>query len=279
MLTQIVGEIGINANGDINVAKQLIDVCSDLNIPYVKFQKRDIDSCYAKEQLDSYRESPWGKTFRQQKEGLEFSTEQYQEIDAYCKKKGNIDFFVSPWDINSINFLLAFFPNMSFLKVPSAKLNDISYLRKCRDSGFPIVMSTGMSNLHNINEALSCLGGSGNVKYILGCTSSYPTPTKDINLDQLKVLYYYYGSNYKLGWSDHSGGILSPTIAVTLGAVMVEVHITTSRMNYGTDQPASIEPHGLQKLVKQIEFVEQCMGESEKKIMESEIPIIAKLRG
>lgn len=277
--TIIVGEIGINHSGDINVAKQLIDVCSDLNIPYVKFQKRNIFSCYTKGQLDSYRESPFGTTFRQQKEGIEFSLDDYQEIDDYCISKGNINWFASPWDLWSIDFLKNKFPHIPFLKIPSAKLDDNTYLRQCRETNIPIIMSTGMSSLSDLNEPISCLGGIENIKYILGCTSSYPTPTKDVNLNQLKILNYYYGSNYRIGWSDHSGAILAPTIAVTLGARMVEIHITNSRMNYGTDQSASIEPQGLRKLVKQIEFVEQCMGEVIKEIKESEKQIIAKLRG
>lgn len=279
METIIVGEIGINANGDINVAKQLIDICSDLNIPYVKFQKRTIEDVYTKEFLDSPRESPWGKTQKDQKEGLEFSLEDYQEIDVYCKKKGNIDFFVSPWDINSINFILAFFPNTPFLKVPSAKLNDNLYLRKCRETNIPIIMSTGMSKLYDLAEPISCLGSIENVKYILGCTSSYPTPTKDINLNQLKILTYYYGSNYKIGWSDHTGGILFPALSTVFGAKMVEVHITLDRRIYGSDQASSIEPSGLRKLVKYIEEIELGLGDPIKEIKESEKPIIAKLRG
>lgn len=277
MQTQIICEIGLNANGDINIAKKLIDVCSDLNIPYVKFQKRTIEDVYTKEFLDSPRESPWGKTQRAQKEAIEFSLEDYQEIDKYCKKKGNIDFFVSPWDTNSINFLLAFFSNMSFLKIPSAKLNDIAYLTKCRDSRFDLIMSTGMCDLPMVQKAMGIVGE--NVKYILGCTSSYPTPTKDVNLNQLKILNYYYGSDYKIGWSDHSGGVLFPTLSTAFGAKMVEVHITLDRRMYGSDQASSIEPQGLRHLVKSIEEIEVGLGESIKEIKESELPIIKKLRG
>lgn len=279
MKTIIVGEIGINHAGDINVAKQLIDVCSDLNIPYVKFQKRTIEDVYTKEFLDSLRESPWGKTQRAQKEGLEFSLGEYEEIDAYCGDKGNIGWIASPWDINSINFLLFNFPNMHYLKIPSAKLNDLVYLRKCRETNIPIIMSTGMSNLCDLNESISCLGGIENVKYILGCTSSYPTPTKDVNLNQLKVLNYYYGSDYKIGWSDHTGGILFPALSTVFGAKMVEVHITLDRRMYGSDQASSIEPSGLRKLVKYIEEIELGLGEPIKEIKESEKPIIVKLRG
>lgn len=279
METIIVGEIGINHGGDINVAKQLIDVCSDLNIPYVKFQKRDINLCYAKEFLDSPRESPWGNTQRHQKEGIEFSLTDYDEIDDYCIRKGNINWFASPWDSQSISFLKGKFPHIPYLKIPSAKLNDISYLRKCRETGISLIMSTGMSRLSDLNEPISCLGGIENVKYILGCTSSYPTPTKDVNLNQLKVLNYYYGSDYKIGWSDHTGGILFPALSTVFGAKMVEVHITLDRRMHGSDQASSIEPNGLRKLVKYIEEIELGLGEPIKEIKESEKPIIVKLRG
>ena len=279
METLIVCEIGLNANGDINIAKQLIDVCSDLNIPYVKFQKRDIKSCYTKEFLDSPRESPWGKTQRAQKEGLEFNLEQYKEISNYCEEK-EIQFFVSPWDINSINFLQANFPNMPFLKMPSAKITDEEYLKKCVDSGFNLILSTGMSSLITVQKAVESLIGSGKLRYVLGCTSSYPCPTKDINLNQIKFLSYYFRTPIcSIGWSDHSGGILFPALSVAYGAKMVEVHITKDRRMYGSDQPSSIEPQGLRKLVKQIEEIELGMGETSKEIQESEIPIIAKLRG
>lgn len=279
MLTQIIGEIGINANGDINVAKQLIDVCSDLNIPYVKFQKRTIEDVYAKEFLDSSRESLWGNTQRHQKQGIEFSLEDYDKIDDYCISKGNINWFASPWDLRSISFLKDRFPNMHYLKIPSAKLNDLVYLRKCRETNIPIIMSTGMSDLADLDEPISCLGGIENIKYLLGCTSSYPTPTKDVNLNQLKILTYYYGSDYKIGWSDHTGGILFPALSTVFGAKMVEVHITLDRRMYGSDQASSIEPSGLRKLVKYIEEIEIGLGEPIKEIKESEKPIIVKLRG
>ena len=276
----LVGEIGINHNSDTTIAKQLIDVCSDLNIPYVKLQKRDINSCYTKEFLDSPRESPWGKTQRSQKQKLELSSEQYQEIDEYCKKKGNIGLIVSPWDINSINFLLAFFPNMHYLKIPSAKITDEAYLKKCAASGFNLILSTGMSSLTIVQKAVESLIGSGKLRYVLGCTSSYPCPTKDINLNQIKFLSYYFRTPIcSIGWSDHSGGILFPALSVAYGAKMVEVHITKDRRMYGSDQPSSIEPQGLRKLVKQIEEIELGMGETSKEIQESEIPIIKKLRG
>ena len=277
METIIVAEIGLNANGDINIAKQLIDVCSDLKIPYVKFQKRDIISCYIKEFLDSPRESPWGKTQREQKEGLEFNLKQYKEIDEYCKQKGNIQWFASPWDMQSIFFLQSNFPNMPYLKIPSARVTDEIYLNKCNDSKFPIIISTGMSNLQMVqNAVMTCR----NTKFVLGCTSAYPCPTKDINLAQLRFLAHYFRTpDREVGWSDHSGGILFPALSVAYGAKLVEMHITMDRRMYGNDQASSVEPQGLQKLIKYIEEIEIGMGNPIKEIQESEISIIKKLRG
>ncbi len=278
--TVIICEIGINHNGNMNVVKDLIDICSDLNIPYVKFQKRDINSCYTKEFLDSPRESPWGNTQRAQKEGLEFNLEQYEEIDEYCKEKGNIGLVISPWDVQSIAFLESNFPDMHYLKIPSAKVTDEVYIKKCMESGFDLIMSTGLCNLTMLQKAVSSIVGSKKLKYILGCTSSYPTPMKDINLNQIKLLSYYFKTPYcSIGWSDHSGGILFPSLAVSHGASMIEVHITLDRKMYGSDQSSSLEPEGLRHLVKYIDAIEEGMGYPEKKIMESEIPIIKKLRG
>ena len=277
METIIVGEIGINHNGDINIVKKLIDTCSNLNIPYVKFQKRDIKSCYTKEFLDSYRASSWGITQRAQKEGLEFNLEQYQEIDNYCKEKGNIQWFASPWDMQSIAFLKANFPHMPYLKIPSAMITNQEYLNKCNETEFPVIISTGMSNLQMVqNSVMTCR----NAAFVLGCTSAYPCPTKDINLAQLRFLSHYFRTpNRNIGWSDHSGGILFPALSVAYGAKLVEIHITMDRRMYGSDQASSVEPQGLRKLVKYIEEIELGIGNPLKEIQESEISIIKKLRG
>lgn len=278
--TIIVAEMGINHGGSLDIAKQLIDICSDLNIPYVKFQKRDIVSCYLKEFLDSYRESPFGQTQRAQKEGLEFSLEQYKEIDNYCKEKGNIKWFASPWDVQSIAFLESNFSDIPYLKIPSAKVTDETFLNRCKESKFDLIMSTGMCDLPILQKAVSSIVLNKKLKYILGCTSSYPTPLKDINLNQIRFLSYYFKTPYcDIGWSDHTGGILFPSLAVSHGAKMVEVHITLDRKMYGTDQSSSLEPEGLRHLVKYIEAIELGMGEPNKTIQESELSIIKKLRG
>ena len=279
METIIVGEIGINHSGSVPIVKQLINVCADLKIPYVKFQKRDIASCYTKEFLDSPRESPWGKTQRDQKEGIEFSLEDYKEIDRYCREKG-ILWYARPWDMQSIAFLVGNFPNIPFLKIASAKITDTDFLNSCKESGYDLILSTGMSDLQMVQKAVSSIVGSGKLKYVLGCISSYPCPTKDINLNQLKFLSHYFRTpTCSIGWSDHSGGILFPALSVAFGAKMVEVHITMDRRMYGSDQASSIEPQGLRKLVKYIEEIEEGLGEPNKVIQESEIPIIKKLRG
>ena len=277
MNTVIIGEIGINHNSDMNIIKQLIDTCSDLNIPYVKFQKRDINLCYTKEFLDSPRESPWGETQRAQKEGLELSLEQYYGIDEYCKEKGNIQWFASPWDLKSISFLKEFFPHMPYLKIPSAKVTDEEYLKKCVESGFDLIMSTGLCDLAMVQKAVLIV--KDKLRFLLGCTGSYPTPLKDINLNQIRFLSYYFKTPYcDIGWSDHTGGILFPSLAVSHGAKMVEVHCTLDRKLYGSDQSSSLEPEGLRHLVKYIKAIEEGMGEPCKEIQESEIPIIKKLR-
>jgi len=274
----IIAEVGINADGDIKEAKKLIEMAKDCGSDFIKFQKRDINLVYTESQLNSYRESPFGTTFREQKEGLEFDLEEYKEIDRYCKEK-EIPWFASAWDLKSIDFLVNNFPNMLYLKIPSAKLNDPTFLRKCKESNIPLIMSTGMSDMRDIDISLDYLGRDKHVKYLLGCTSSYPTPAEDINLNQIKLLKYTYGHNYKIGWSDHSGNVLCPALATSLGIEMLEVHITLSRMKKGSDHSSSIEPEGLRKLVKYIDFIELAMGEIDKKIQESELSIIKKLRG
>lgn len=276
MHTLIVGEIGINANGDIEIAKKLIDVCSNLGIPYIKFQKRNINLCYTQEFLDSHRESSWGKTQRAQKEGLEFSLEQYQEIDKYCKLK-NIKWFASPWDLESIDFICNNFPDMPFLKIPSAKMTDKLFLRKCDDTGIPLILSTGMCTMDIIREAMNICK---NAEYLLHCTSTYPCKDEDLNLIQIKMLRYYFETEKcKIGFSNHSPSIIFMPEAVLLGAAMIETHITLDRSSCGSDQAASIEPSGLQKAIKYIEGTEKAIGDIEKRILDSEIPIIKKLRG
>ncbi len=275
--TVIICEIGINHNGNMNVVKDLIDICSDLNIPYVKFQKRDINSCYTKEFLDSPRESSWGNTQRAQKEALELSLEQYQEIDDYCKQKGNIKWFASVWDIKSIDFLKDNFSSMPYLKIPSAKVTDELFLKKCVESGFDLIMSTGMSDLPMIQKAVLLV--KDRLRFLLGCTSSYPTPLKDINLNQIRFLSYYFKTLYcDIGWSDHTGGILFPMLAVSFGSKLLEFHVTLDRRMSGSDQSSSIEPQGIRKLIKQIEELEVGIGEPKKEIQFSEIKIIEKLR-
>lgn len=283
MNTIIVGEIGINHSGSIELAKKLIDICFELGIHYVKFQKRDIESCYTKAFLDSPRESMWGNTQRDQKEGLEFTLEEYIEIDRYCREKGNIRWFASPWDLKSIDFLESYFPTLPYLKIPSAKITDEVFLNRCKEAKFDLIMSTGMSSLEIVKKATSLLVGNKYgymLKYLLGCTSSYPCPTKDINLNQLKILKHYFQTPYcDIGWSDHSGGILFPALSTALGAKMIEVHITLNRSMVGSDQASSLEPEGLRHLIKYVKAIEEGLGNPVKEVQESEIPIIKKLRG
>lgn len=278
--TLIVCEIGLNANGDIDIAKQLIDVAKNTGCDYVKFQKRDIESCYTKEFLDSPRESPWGKTQREQKVGLEFSLDQYKEIDSYCKEK-DIGWFLSPWDLYSIDFIVLNFPDIPYIKIPSAKITDTEFLKRCRASGRDLIMSTGMSDLDMVQKAVSLLRDCDvdHLKYILHCVSTYPCKDTELNLLQIKLLFHYFRTpSCKIGFSNHHPSIIFMPQAVLLGAEMIEVHITLDRTMYGTDQSSSIEPFGLRKLVQYIEGTERAFGSLNKVILESEIPIAKKLR-
>lgn len=277
MCTKIAAEIGINANGDLNIAKKLIDVAKLAGCDYVKFQKRDIDSCYTEKELNSFRESPFGNTFRKQKEGLEFSFDDYKEIDIYCRSI-EIEWFASPWDIKSIDFLNQF--DIPFIKIPSAKITDFKYLRKIKSNvNCLIILSTGMSTGLEIKKAVDFLEDIENkkLKYILACTSTYPSKPEELNLRYIQMLKTHY-PNIRIGFSNHSPSIIFMPMAMILGAKMIECHITLDRSMHGSDQASSIEPEGLRKLVKYIRGCEKALGSGIKKVYASEIPIIEKLR-
>jgi N-acetylneuraminate synthase len=267
--TLIIAEIGINHNGNLDLAEKLIDVASSAGCDFVKFQKRDIESCYTEEELNSPRESPWGKTFRTRKEGLEFSEWQYDKIDEYCRKR-KIGWFASPWDLKSIDFLSKY--EMPWLKVPSALITNMEFLEKCR-MGIPIILSTGMSTLKMVQEAVQVCDPS----VILHCTSTYPSKAEELNLRSIpRMMMEFPGKT--IGFSNHSPGIIYMPVAVALGARVVEFHITLDRSMYGSDQAASIEPEGVFKVVKYIRGVESALGDGVKRIYPSEEPIVKKLR-
>jgi N-acetylneuraminate synthase len=272
--TEIVVEIGINANGDVNLAKKLIDAACVAGCDYVKFQKRTIELVYTKEELDFKRDSPWGTTTREQKEGLEFGVEDYREIDEYCHRRG-ISWFGSPWDLDSLD-LLAGFDSCRFIKIPSALITDGAMLGACRPINKPVILSTGMSTVDMVDRAIKILG-QDKIYCIMQCTSTYPSKPEELNLNCIRMLKARYPWA-KIGFSNHNPGIIFMPIAVALGAEMIEFHITLDRSSYGSDQAASIEPEGTFKLVKYIRGTEQAMGDGIKKIYDSEIPILKKLR-
>jgi len=267
----LVAEIGINHNGNINLAKHLIDIAVSTGWDAVKFQKRTIDVVYTSEELAKFRESPFGSTNGDLKRGLEFGQKEYEEIDRYCKEK-KITWFASGWDEASIDFLEQF--KIPCFKIASALLTDDNLLWHIRSKGTPIILSTGMSTLEQIDHAIRILGKENLI--LLHTCSTYPSAYEDLNLNVITLLKDLY--NIPVGYSGHETG-LSPSIAaVAMGACMVERHITLDRSLWGSDQAASLGPSGIIQLVRDIRLVEQAMGNGIKRVMESEIPIMKKLR-
>lgn len=269
--TFVVAEAGINHNGDINIAKKLIDMAVFAGCDAVKFQKRAVDVVYTPEELARPRENPFGSTNGDLKRGLEFGIQEYQEIDKYCKQRG-IMWFASPWDSKSVDFLEKF--NVPCYKIASASLTDDLGLKYIKSKRKPIILSTGMSTTKQIKHAMKVLGEKNLI--LLHCTSTYPSKDEELNLNV--ILWLKKTFSCPIGYSSHSAGIMEPVVAVTLGACMVEKHITLDRAMWGSDQPASLEPNGLNRMVRDIRLVPMCLGDGQKKVYDSEIPIMKKLR-
>jgi len=269
----IIAEIGINHNGDINICKELIDLAKSAGCDAVKLQKRDINEVYTKQFLDSPRESPWGKSQRDQKKGLEFSIDDYKEIDKYCKSVG-IDWFASAWDINSQLFLRKF--NCKYNKVGSAMIVHLPLLEKIAEEGKHTFISTGMSNYSDIEKAISIFNKKNCPFELMHTVSTYPMKDKDANLNLIKTLREKYKCN--VGYSGHETGLAISYAAAALGITSLERHITLDRSMYGSDQAASIEPNALRQLVGGVRKIKIAMGSGEKRIIEDEIPISNKLR-
>jgi len=267
----IIAEIGINHNGDIDVAKRLIDLAKFSGCDAVKFQKRTISVVYKPEELAAPRESPFGNTNGDLKYGLEFELEEYQEIDRYCREK-NFPWFASCWDEGSVDFIDQF--DMPCYKISSASLTDDELLRHTKSKGKPIILSTGMSTLEQIDHAVEVLGKNDLV--ILHATSTYPAEYTELNLSVIPVLRQRYG--LPVGYSGHETGIPSSIAVVALGACVVERHITLDRAMWGSDQAASLGPGGIIKMVSGIRIMEMAMGDGVKRVIEREKPIIKKLR-
>ncbi len=272
--TYIIGEIGINHNGDLAIAKKLIDVAKEAGCDAVKFQKRTIEKVYSKEMLDSPRESPWGTTQREQKEGLEFGKKEYDAIDAYCKEKG-IDWFASAWDVDSQKFLQQYF--LKYNKIASAMLTKEDLLEEVAKEGRYTFISTGMSTLEEIDRAVEVFQKHHCPFELMHCNSTYPMPEEEANLRMIFTLQNRY--HCKVGYSGHEAGELVSVLAVAAGATSVERHITLDRTMYGSDQKASIEPNELIHLVKAIRHAETILGTGEKVLTEAEKAVKAKLRG
>lgn len=267
----LIAEIGINHNGDIDMAKRLIDLAVDAKWDAVKFQKRTIDVVYSKEELAKPRETPFGMTNGDLKRGLEFGQKEYTEINLYCKKRG-MTWFASPWDEASVDFLSQF--NLPCLKVASASLTDNTLLQKIRELGKPVILSTGMSTLEQIDHAVEVLGKDDLA--LLHTCSTYPSGYTDLNLRMIPFLAERYG--IPIGYSGHETGIPSTLAAVALGAHIIERHITLDRALWGSDQAASLSPSGILQLVRDVRLVELALGDGIKRVTASEIAIMNKLR-
>lgn len=267
----IIAEIGINHNGDIAIAKHLIDAAIDAGCDAVKFQKRTVEVVYTPQELAKPRENPFGSTNGDLKRGLEFGREQYTEIDRYCRDKG-ILWFASCWDEGAVDFMELF--NPPCYKIASASLTDDNLLSYHRRTNRPIILSTGMSTAAQIRHAVDVLGKENLV--IFHCTSTYPSKPEELNLRMIRTLKEV--SQVPIGYSGHEVGLQTTVAAVVIGACAIERHITLDRAMWGSDQAASVEPIGFKRLVKDIRAVEAAFGDGIKQVYESEIPILEKLR-
>jgi N-acetylneuraminate synthase len=269
----IIAEIGINHNGSLDLAKRLIDGAVSAGCDAVKFQKRTPEICVPKDQWDVIRETPWGRiTYIEYRYKIEFGFEEFLEIDSYCKDK-NIDWFASPWDIDSVDFLEKFKPII--YKIPSASVTDILLLERIKSTGRPVLLSTGMSTIEEIETAVKLLGSENLM--IAQATSNYPCSLEELNLNVI-LNYKERFPGIPVGYSGHETGLAPTLAAIALGASFVERHITLDRAMWGTDQAASVEIEGMRRLVKDIRDIEKAMGDGIKKVYPSEYKNIEKLR-
>tara|TARA_R100000008_G_C3580565_1_gene168219 strand:+ start:238 stop:1068 length:831 start_codon:yes stop_codon:yes gene_type:complete len=271
--TFIIAEIGINHNGDLELAKKLIDGAVEAGCSMVKFQKRTIDLVYTQEELNKSRESPWGTTNREQKQGLEFGETEYDEIDRYCKEK-NIEWTASAWDVPSQLFLRKY--DLKYHKVASPMLTYTDLLQTIAEEGKHTFISTGMSTMDQIANAVEIFKNANCPYELMHCNSTYPMKPEDANLLVIETLRNEFQCD--VGYSGHESGIIVSCAAVALGATSVERHITLDRAMYGSDQAASLELTGLNRLTAYIRDIEASLGAPDKKIHPSEVPAMLKLR-
>jgi N-acetylneuraminate synthase len=268
----IIAEVGINHNGDLENAKKLIDAAKHAGVDAVKFQKRTPELCVPLDQRNQMRETPWGYiTYLDYRYKTEFGEKEYTEIDRYCKQVG-INWFVSVWDEEAVNFMEKF--NPICYKIPSASLTDQKLLKHLRTTGRPLILSTGMSTMEQINGSVNLIGQENLA--ITHATSTYPCDPHELNLRMIETLRKTF--TCPIGYSGHEVGLVTSAVAVGLGACMVERHITLDRAMWGSDQAASVEPGGFEKLVKYIRVTEMAVGDGVKKVYESELPSQKKLR-
>tara|TARA_R100000005_G_scaffold96103_1_gene80716 strand:+ start:484 stop:1335 length:852 start_codon:yes stop_codon:yes gene_type:complete len=280
--TYIIGEIGINHNGDLDIAKRLIDIATVSGCDAVKFQKRNPEVCVPEHQKNVLRSTPWGEmTYLEYKYRVEFEKEEYDIIDSYCKER-NIHWSASPWDMDSLTFLEQY--DIPFLKVPSAMLTNDELLEGCVATGKRIIFSTGMSTQQEIDHAVEVLRtakenyNNPHTMGLLHCNSTYPAPLKDLNLSAIKTLANQY-PDFEIGYSGHEFRLGTSVAAVYLGASIIERHITLDRTMWGSDHMSSVEPQGLIKLVKGIRELEEAHGDGTIQVTESEKVVRDKLRG
>lgn len=268
----LIAEIGINHNGDIEIAKKIIDKAVECGFEAVKFQKRTVDVVFTPDDLARPRESPFGVTNGDLKRGLEFGLEEYREIDRYCREK-KIQWFCSPWDVKSVDFLEVFSPVC--YKIASACLTDLKLLQHIKATGRPVILSTGMSTLEEIDRAVEALRGAELI--LMHTTSTYPSKDDELNLSVIETLRKRY--TLPVGYSGHEVGVMPSVMAVVaFGACAVERHVTLDRSMWGSDQAASLEPRGMELLAKYTKMWSVVRGDGVKRVLETEIPIKQKLR-
>ena len=269
----ITAEIGINHNGDLEIVKELIDQSKSAGVDAVKFQKRTIEIVYSEDVLSQHRDSPWGTTQREQKEGLELSLEDYKEIESYCKKIG-IDWYASAWDIPSQDFLNNF--NLNVNKIASAMTTNIEFIERVASEQKPTFISTGMCTYEQIQKAVDVFNNK-NCEFVLMHTNSeYPSKEENLNLNAINTLSNKFDCN--VGYSGHEASVSPSIVAAAIGAVSIERHITLDRSMYGSDQAASLEVHGLRTLVGSIRKLKYILGDGEKVITDAETEVAKKLR-
>jgi N-acetylneuraminate synthase len=268
----IVAEIGINHNGDLETARQLVDAAVHAGVDAVKVQKRTPELCVPPEQRGLMRDTPWGYVpYLEYRKRMEFDSEQYAEIDRHCRSKG-VTWFASVWDEPSVDFLEPF--HLVAYKIPSASLTDHALLRHARATGRPLILSTGMSTMEQIRAAVEVVGLKDLI--LLHATSTYPCEPEELNLTAIQTLRREF--DCPIGYSGHEVGLVPSAVAVAMGACMVERHITLDRAMWGTDQAASVEPGGFERLVKYVRVTEQSLGDGVKRVYDSELPSLRRLR-